>query len=73
MELDTRTKFKCYLLCKGITQKALADKCGIHKARLNSYLNGILNMPENQVKAMCEAAGVKYKSYINGRVVGVKQ
>lgn len=54
---------KAHLVYKKISQKDLSEKCNIHYTRLNMYLNGILRLNGEDIKKICKAMKIDFKSY----------
>lgn len=66
-------KLKAHLIVNKITQKDAAKKIKMHYTRLNQYLNGFLNMTDDQIKQICKGLKLDYESYKKGIITEVKK
>jgi transcriptional regulator with XRE-family HTH domain len=59
---------KVFLVSEKITQRAAAKKVKMHYTRLNMYLNGVLNISEDEVEKICKGLNIDFKAYLNHKI-----
>ena len=59
---------KVFLVSEKITQREAAKKVKMHYTRLNMYLNGVLNINEDEIKKICKGLKINFNSYLNNKI-----
>lgn len=54
-----------YLICHGIKQTFIAEKCGWTKQKTNAIVTGKKKITAEECGAVCEAVGVPYDYFYN--------
>lgn len=61
-------EIKSILVKKNIKQKELSRMLGIANSRVNQYLNGWYNLPDEHVQKMCKIINIDLDKFNKGKI-----
>ena len=63
--MDVAKKIRKYRLARGLTQKALGDKCGINEVTIRKYELGDRNPKPDQLQKIADALEVSVFAFLD--------